>query len=969
MSSELRVRRGTDLQHNSFTGANSEITVNSTNKTLHVHDGTTAGGFEMARADLNNISNSDFLTKATAAGVSGGSGGASVITITNATQASPVVITSDASHGFVDGTEIQITDIVGMTELNSNTYYVDVLTSTTFALYTNVDLSTAVDGTGYSAYSSGGEAAPGDRATGAPIDASYIVIGAEGGLPNDRRLQAGNGITVTDGGAGGAVSVGANFSSSAPSNLGSAATGVSTNLSRSDHVHAMPTATDVGAVPTARQVIAGTGLTGGGALSSDVTFSLSAGLNNLTDATISSPANGDVLIYNDATSKFENSQNFAKNSIFKDNISVVSSTINKFNFIGTGISTTVNSSDSSRIDIDLSSLVTDESVQDIVGGMVNSNTESGVTVTYDDPNGKLNFDVNDPTITLAGDVVGSATMTNLGNVSISTTIAANSVTLGADTTGNYVAGVTAGTGITLNNSAAGLEGAVQAISLDLDGKESLTELVADTVGGMITSNTESGINVTYDDADNTIDFDVNDFTITLAGDLSGNATITNLSNATMTATIVANSVELGTDTTGNYVSSVTAGTGIALNNSASGLEGAVQAISLDLDGKPNLAEFVSDTVGSMISGNTESGINVSYDDSDNTIDFDVNDFTITLAGDLTGSATITNLANATLTASIAANSVALGTDTTGNYVASVTGGTGITVSGSGSESAGVSVAVNTADTTFVENIQDIVGSMVGGNTESGITVTYQDTDGTLDFNVNDPTITFTGDVAGSGVLTNLGDLTISCTVQDDSHNHVISNIDGLQSELNSLDGRLDVFETGTFGTISTETIRPKANLTYDLGSSTLRWNNVYAITLNGTAVSAQYADLAERYESDSNYAYGTIVKLGGTKEITASQEENDTQILGVISQNPAYIMNDGAGPVDEWLPVAMTGRVPVKVEGTVTKGQRIVTSNTPGVGKAVDDSELVSLLTVVGRALTDSSDSNIKLVECVVGKL
>jgi hypothetical protein len=65
----------------------------------------------------------------------------------------------------------------------------------------------------------------------------------------------------------------------------------------------------------------------------------------------------------------------------------------------------------------------------------------------------------------------------------------------------------------------------------------------------------------------------------------------------------------------------------------------------------------------------------------------------------------------------------------------------------------------------------------------------------------------------------------------------------------------------------------------------------------------------------------------------------------------------------------MTGRVPVKIEGPVTKGQRIVTSDTPGVGKAVADRDIVSLLTVIGRALTSSTDSNIKLVECVVGKL
>jgi len=82
-----------------------------------------------------------------------------------------------------------------------------------------------------------------------------------------------------------------------------------------------------------------------------------------------------------------------------------------------------------------------EAVEDVVGAMVSGNTESGINVTYDDPTGKLNFDVNDPVITLSGDVVGSATMTNLGNVTISTTVQPNSVALGTDTTGDYVAGI------------------------------------------------------------------------------------------------------------------------------------------------------------------------------------------------------------------------------------------------------------------------------------------------------------------------------------------------------------------------------------------------------------------------------------------------------------------------------------------------------------------------------------------------
>ena len=94
--------------------------------------------------------------------------------------------------------------------------------------------------------------------------------------------------------------------------------------------------------------------------------------------------------------------------------------------------------------------------------------------------------------------------------------------------------------------------------------------------------------------------------------------------------------------------------------------------------------------------------------------------------------------------------------------------------------------VNTDTNTQLSNeqVQDIVGAMVSGNSESGISVTYQDTDGTLDFNVNDPTITLTGDVTGSATMTNLGNVSITATVADDSHNHTIANVDGLQTSLN-----------------------------------------------------------------------------------------------------------------------------------------------------------------------------------------
>lgn len=144
-----------------------------------------------------------------------------------------------------------------------------------------------------------------------------------------------------------------------------------------------------------------------------------------------------------------------------------------------------------------------------------------------------------------------------------------------------------------------------------------------------------------------------------------------------------------------------------------------------------LAEYIADTVGSMVTSNTESGITVSYQDSDNTLDFDVADFTITLAGDLSGNVTISDLASATLTASIAADSVALGTDTTGNYVASVTSGSGISVTGSIAENSAIVVAND--DKGSSQNIFKNV-AVTGGET--------------IVADSNDDTLTFT---AGSGV--------------------------------------------------------------------------------------------------------------------------------------------------------------------------------------------------------------------------
>ena len=145
---------------------------------------------------------------------------------------------------------------------------------------------------------------------------------------------------------------------------------------------------------------------------------------------------------------------------------------------------------------------------------------------------------------------------------------------------------------------------------------------------------------------------------------------------------------------------------------------------------------------------------------------------------------------------------------------------------------------------------------------------------------------------------------------------------------------------------------PTTDSAFDLGSATFKWANVYADTLNGTAVEALYADLAERFEADAAYEVGTVVALGGSKEITAASEEGSTDVFGVVSGRAAYLMNSGAGDNSTHPAIAMTGRVPVRVVGTVLKGQRLIASNIPGVARAAQPDE-VNSFNVIGRSLAD----------------
>ena len=151
---------------------------------------------------------------------------------------------------------------------------------------------------------------------------------------------------------------------------------------------------------------------------------------------------------------------------------------------------------------------------------------------------------------------------------------------------------------------------------------------------------------------------------------------------------------------------------------------------------------------------------------------------------------------------------------------------------------------------------------------------------------------------------------------------------------------------------------------HSIGSTTRKLKDVYATTFRGVATSAQYADLAERFEADAEYLPGTVVALGGNKEITMVNEPLSDDVFGVISTAPAYLMNAAAGTDATHPAVASVGRVPVQVIGPVRKNDRLVSAGA-GVARAATREEITPW-NVIGRAMASKDSAGVELVEAIV---
>ena len=168
------------------------------------------------------------------------------------------------------------------------------------------------------------------------------------------------------------------------------------------------------------------------------------------------------------------------------------------------------------------------------------------------------------------------------------------------------------------------------------------------------------------------------------------------------------------------------------------------------------------------------------------------------------------------------------------------------------------------------------------------------------------------------------------------------------------------------GTGATLAARTAGFATIGKGMNLNPTNSSADFKLHGRATEAEYADLAEIYSSDSDYEPGTVLMIGGEAEVTQTTEAFSPDVFGIVSTNPAYLMNSKA----EGVAVALEGRVPCKVIGHVRKGQRIVSSEEPGVARAVSDYERQESLDwyrIVGRALVDKTTEGVELIEVAVG--
>ena len=509
-----------------------------------------------------------------------------------------------------------------------------------------------------------------------------------------------------------------------------------------------------------------------------------------------------------------------------------------------------------------------ERIQDIVGAMVSSNTESGITVAYEDGDGTIDFTVG---------------------------------TLNQDTTGNAA-------------TATALETArnIHGVSFDGTGNIDLTEVIQDTVGAMVSSNTESGITVAYEDGDGTLDFTV--------GTLNQN-------------------------TTGSAATLTTART--------------IHGVSFDGSANIDLTEVVQDTVGAMFTSNTETNIAATYQDGDGTIDLVVGDTTgnsatataletaraIAVSGDVVGTANFDGTADISISTTIQANSVALGTDTTGNYMSDVSAGTGVTVSHTAGEGSTATLSIGqavatTSDVTFGD-IAATDLTLAGNLTVNGTTTTAATTNTTISDRLIELGNGTTGTPANDmGLVFERGSSDNVFVGWDESGDRIVV---GTGSFTGASTGDLS-FTRANFaaavGDFSSLDISGNADIDGTMEAD--------AYTVNGTALNEYISDTV-----------GAMVSSNTESGISVTYEDGDNTLdfaIGTLNQDTTGLAGTATALATARTigGVSFDGTANINLPGVNTSGNQ----NTSGTSAGLSGTPNISVGTIASGAITITNATN-----------
>ena len=468
-----------------------------------------------------------------------------------------------------------------------------------------------------------------------------------------------------------------------------------------------------------------------------------------------------------------------------------------------------------------------------------------------------------------------------------------------------------------------------------------------------------------------------------SGTLTGNWTMSGASNITLgTGTIDASSGSLKSTTlttggagtagslTGNWTmqgaSNLTLGTGtinasggtlrsITLTTGATGTAGTITGAWSLAAGSTLVASSITSQANSATinatSSNTASNI-VLRDGSGN---FSAGTITASFSGGLTSGANTVDVSSGTLKTT---------TLTTG------AAGTSGTITGNWSLN-------TTSNITFGTGTLDMsTGTLKSINLTTGAAGTAGTITGAW-------TLSSSSTLVASSITSQANSATINATSSNTANNIVLRDASGnfsagtitatLNGTASNISGQAASATTDTTnaGNISSGTLanaRTTATSSNTANTIVLRdaSGNFSAGVMTGTATAARYADLAERYAADKEYEAGTVLVFGGDAEVTTSDIRGDTRVAGVVSTNPAHLMNSEAGDNKTHPPIALQGRVPCRVVGKIKKGDILVCSGIRGVAVAGGDN--IKVGSMIGKALENYDSDHIGVIEVVVGR-